>query len=97
MICAPMSATMPDTWFWARNCATRSRWSLGKTTLKRLSNEKNTEVDMQARNITQSIEFLAMMRSPAVRRTMSSPNRARKPGKQQPHHHYEQLVAKLAP
>ena len=54
---------MPETWLVARNSDTRSRCSLGKMTLKRLSNEKNTEVDMQARNMTHSIEFLAMMRS----------------------------------
>ena len=58
-----MSAMMAETWLVARNSETRWRCSCGKTTLKRLSNEKNTEVAMQARNITHSIEFLAMMRS----------------------------------
>ena len=58
-----MSAMMAETWLVARSSETRSRCSCGKTTLKRLSNEKNTEVAMQARNITHSMEFLAMMRS----------------------------------
>jgi len=35
-------------------------------TLKRLSNEKKTLVAMQARNITHSIAFLAMMRRPCA-------------------------------
>ncbi len=61
-----MSATTPATWFLVRISAARSRWSFGKMTLKRLSNEKNTLVAMQARNITHSIEFLATMRRPCA-------------------------------
>ena len=58
-----MSATTPATWFMVRISAARSRSSFGKMDVNSESNEKNTLVAMQARNITHSIAFLAMMRA----------------------------------
>ena len=61
---APMSAMMPETWFCARNSAARLRSSNGKIDEKKESNEKNTDVPMQARNITHSTALRAIIRAP---------------------------------
>ena len=60
----PMSATMPATWFCARSSAARTRSDCGKIAVKRESKEKNTDVVMQARNMTHSTAFLRMTREP---------------------------------
>ncbi len=63
-IACSMSATIPATWFWALSSAARTRSDCGKIEVKRQSNEKNTLVAMQARNMTHSIEFRIRTRAP---------------------------------
>ena len=72
---SPMSATMPATWFCARRLAARTRSSLGKIAPNSESNEKNTDVAMQARNITHRIAFLMMTRPLRTYGSDSSPPR----------------------
>ena len=61
---ASMSEMMPATWFCARSSAARTRSDCGKIDVNKQSNEKNTLVAMQARNITHSIELRMMTRTP---------------------------------